>query len=65
MVHGDFHPGNWRCGDGPPVILDFADAHLGNPVLDGLRAQNVQVASGVLSQPPVDQQSMQQLAGLD
>ena len=38
VVHGDFHPGNWRCGDGPPVILDFADAHLGNPVLDGLRA---------------------------
>jgi hypothetical protein len=38
VVHGDFHPGNWRSGDGAPVILDFADAHLGNPVLDGLRA---------------------------
>ncbi|GIH20572.1 aminoglycoside phosphotransferase family protein [Rugosimonospora africana] len=38
VVHGDFHPGNWRCGNGSPVILDFADAHLGNPVLDGLRA---------------------------
>ena len=38
VVHGDFHPGNWRCGDGAPVVLDFADAHLGNPVLDGLRA---------------------------
>jgi len=38
VVHGDFHPGNWRCGDGPPVVLDFADAHWGNPVLDGLRA---------------------------
>jgi len=37
IVHGDFHPGNWRCGDGAPVVLDFADAHLGNPVLDGLR----------------------------
>jgi Ser/Thr protein kinase RdoA (MazF antagonist) len=36
LVHGDFHPGNWR-GD-PPVVLDLADAHLGNPVLDGLRA---------------------------
>ena len=31
-------PGNWRRGVGAPVILDFADAHLGNPVLDGLRA---------------------------
>ena len=38
LVHGDFHPGNWRRGDGPPVVLDFADAHWGNPVLDGLRA---------------------------
>jgi hypothetical protein len=38
VVHGDFHPGNWRSGDGAPVVLDFADAHLGNPVLDGLRA---------------------------
>jgi Phosphotransferase enzyme family len=38
VVHGDFHPGNWRRADGPPVILDFADAHVGNPVLDALRA---------------------------
>ena len=38
VVHGDFHPGNWRRGDGAAVVLDFADAHLGNPVLDGLRA---------------------------
>jgi hypothetical protein len=38
VVHGDFHPGNWRRGDGAPVVLDLADAHLGNPVLDGLRA---------------------------
>lgn len=38
IVHGDFHPGNWRSdGGGPPVVLDFADAHFGNPVLDGLR----------------------------
>jgi Ser/Thr protein kinase RdoA (MazF antagonist) len=37
VVHGDFHPGNWRCGAGAPVVLDFADAHWGNPVLDGLR----------------------------
>jgi hypothetical protein len=38
LVHGDFHPGNWRSDGGPPVIVDWADAHLGNPVLDGLRA---------------------------
>jgi hypothetical protein len=38
VVHGDFHPINWRSDGGPAVVLDFADAHLGNPVLDGLRA---------------------------
>ena len=38
IVHGDFHPGNWRSDGGPPVIVDFADAQFGNPVLDGLRA---------------------------
>jgi Phosphotransferase enzyme family len=37
LVHGDFHSGNWRSDGGPPVVVDFADAHLGNPVLDGLR----------------------------
>ncbi|WP_307543645.1 aminoglycoside phosphotransferase family protein [Streptomyces sp. V3I8] len=37
VVHGDFHPGNWRADGGPPVVVDFADAHWGNPVLDGLR----------------------------
>jgi hypothetical protein len=38
IVHGDFHSGNWRSHDGgPPTVLDFADAHFGNPVLDGLR----------------------------
>jgi len=38
LVHGDFHSGNWRAGPGhPPAVLDFADAYLGNPVLDGLR----------------------------
>jgi phosphotransferase family enzyme len=39
LVHGDFHPGNWRGEPGhPPVVLDFADAYWGNPVQDGLRA---------------------------
>lgn len=39
LVHGDFHPGNWRGGDGiAPVALDFADAHFGDPALDGVRA---------------------------
>lgn len=37
IVHGDFHPGNWRSDGGPPVAVDFADAHVGNPMLDGLR----------------------------
>jgi hypothetical protein len=38
IVHGDFHSGNWRSeAGGPPRVLDFADAHFGNPAIDGLR----------------------------
>ncbi|MEU9782004.1 aminoglycoside phosphotransferase family protein [Streptomyces phaeochromogenes] len=40
VVHGDFHPGNWRSDGGPPVVVDFADAHWGNPVLDALRVHD-------------------------
>ncbi|WP_330302341.1 MULTISPECIES: aminoglycoside phosphotransferase family protein [unclassified Streptomyces] len=40
LVHGDFHPGNWRGAGGAPVVVDFADAHWGNPVLDGLRVHD-------------------------
>ncbi|MFD7452916.1 phosphotransferase family protein [Kitasatospora sp. NPDC059827] len=37
LLHGDFHPGNWRTGDARPVVVDYADACLGHPALDGLR----------------------------
>ncbi|MFE7562040.1 phosphotransferase family protein [Kitasatospora sp. NPDC057500] len=37
VVHGDFHPGNWRSDGGRPVVIDYADACLGHPVADGLR----------------------------
>jgi hypothetical protein len=40
LVHGDFHPGNWRSDGGSPVVVDFADAYWGHPVLDGLRAHD-------------------------
>jgi hypothetical protein len=34
LVHGDFHPGN-TVGDGPhPVVLDWGDCGVGNPLLD-------------------------------
>ena len=46
LVHGDFHPGNWRSDGGAPVVVDFADAHWGNPVLDGLRVQGFLPESG-------------------
>ncbi|GAB1820658.1 phosphotransferase family protein [Herbidospora sp. RD11066] len=40
LVHGDFHPGNWRAvPGGHAVVLDFADAHFGHPATDGLRLQ--------------------------
>ncbi|GGP46555.1 phosphotransferase [Saccharothrix coeruleofusca] len=34
LLHGDFHPGNWRSGG---VVLDWADAHWGHPALDAAR----------------------------
>lgn len=37
LVHGDFHPGNWRSDGGPPVVVDFADSFWGNPALDAPR----------------------------
>lgn len=37
MVHGDFHPGNWKSDGQSTVMFDFADSHFGHPVLDGLR----------------------------
>lgn len=34
IVHGDYHPGNWR-GDGKNLaILDWGDCYIGNPLLD-------------------------------
>ncbi|MEU5693676.1 phosphotransferase [Actinosynnema sp. NPDC020468] len=31
VLHGDFHPGNWRSSG---VVLDWSDAHWGHPALD-------------------------------
>ena len=34
LVHGDFHPGNWRAGAGTLVLLDWGDSCVGHPLLD-------------------------------
>lgn len=34
LVHGDFHPGNWRLGSGGLVLLDWGDSGVGHPLLD-------------------------------
>jgi Ser/Thr protein kinase RdoA (MazF antagonist) len=35
LVHGDFHPGNFRGGSGVPLILlDWGDSGVGHPLLD-------------------------------
>lgn len=34
LLHGDFHPGNWRSSG---VVLDWGDAHWGHPALDAGR----------------------------
>ncbi|WP_395292857.1 phosphotransferase [Kitasatospora hibisci] len=37
LVHGDFHPGNWRSDGTGAVVVDYADSCLGHPAMDGLR----------------------------
>ncbi|MFF7632449.1 aminoglycoside phosphotransferase family protein [Kitasatospora sp. NPDC008050] len=37
VLHGDFHPGNWRSAGQGTVLVDFADSHYGHPAIDGLR----------------------------
>jgi len=34
LVHGDFHPGNWRGTPGHLVLLDWGDSGIGHPLLD-------------------------------
>ena len=40
LVHGDFHPGNWRSDGGDAVVIDWADSYHGNPALDVLRLRD-------------------------
>ncbi len=37
LVHGDFHPGNWRSDGTRQTIVDWADAYLGHPAHDLFR----------------------------
>jgi hypothetical protein len=34
LVHGDFHPGNFRGAEGSLVLLDWGDCGVGHPLLD-------------------------------
>jgi hypothetical protein len=34
LVHGDFHPGNWRFDGDALVLLDWGDSGVGHPMLD-------------------------------
>lgn len=34
LVHGDFHPGNWRSDGAGQQILDWGDAYVGHPAAD-------------------------------
>jgi hypothetical protein len=40
LVHGDFHPGNWRSDGVRQTIVDWADSYLGHPAHDILRLRN-------------------------
>jgi Ser/Thr protein kinase RdoA (MazF antagonist) len=34
LVHGDFHPGNWRSDGTGQMIVDWADCYVGHPAAD-------------------------------
>ena len=34
LVHGDFHPGNFRGGAGALTLIDWGDSGIGHPLLD-------------------------------
>ncbi|MEV6285691.1 aminoglycoside phosphotransferase family protein [Kribbella sp. NPDC051770] len=34
LVHGDFHPGNWRSDGTTRRIVDWADSYVGHPAVD-------------------------------
>jgi len=34
LVHGDFHPGNWRSDGTNRLIVDWADSYVGHPAAD-------------------------------
>jgi hypothetical protein len=34
LVHGDFHPGNWRSDGTNRLIVDWADSFIGHPAID-------------------------------
>jgi hypothetical protein len=34
LVHGDFHPGNWRSAGGDLVLMDWGDCCVGHALLD-------------------------------
>ncbi|WP_433017783.1 phosphotransferase [Kribbella sp. CA-294648] len=34
LVHGDFHPGNWRSDGRRRLIVDWADSYRGHPAAD-------------------------------
>ncbi|MFB9371769.1 aminoglycoside phosphotransferase family protein [Kitasatospora albolonga] len=40
LVHGDFHPGNWRFDGERTTLIDFSDSYLGHPAVDGLRPRD-------------------------
>jgi hypothetical protein len=37
LVHGDFHPGNWRSDGNRRVVFDWCDASRGHPACDLIR----------------------------
>lgn len=52
ICHGDFHPGNVIMSPNGPVIIDWLDANLGNPIADVARTILVTQPKSLLPEVP-------------
>lgn len=48
LVHGDFHPGNWRSDGTTRMVVDWADSYVSHPAVD------IRRLAGYLSGPKLD-----------
>lgn len=56
LCHGDFHPGNLLLTEDGPVVIDWMDATLGNPVADVARSSLLMSEGQLPEDDPISKQ---------